>query len=327
MISRRAFLVSTAVGIPLAASPLAAATSAPFPDGRPVTIVVPFAPGGGSDVIARIVSFSLADALKVPVIVENRPGAGGLLAVRYVKGMPPDGNTLLLADLGFSAGASLYAQAKYQPTRDFQAVAAVASVASVLTVKKGSPYGTLPDLVAAAKRRPGAITMASGGVGGSAHLIGAMFAAQAGFVPTHIPYRGMAPAMTDVIAGQTDFIVATAPTALPYLQNGQATALAVASSERISLLPDISTFGEKGFSGVVADDVYGIVGPNGLPAAVTTILNRKITAIVRTTAFATRLTPLAATPRPMSTPQDYAVFLAEDYTKWRDVIQRNNIGE
>jgi tripartite-type tricarboxylate transporter receptor subunit TctC len=326
MISRRAFLLSIASGIPFAAS-RAVSAFVPFKDGRPVTIIVPFAPGGGSDVIARLLSFPLGDALKVPVVVENRPGAGGLLAVRDVKGMPPDGNTLLIADLGFSAGASLYSQAKYHPTRDFQAVAAVASVASILTVKHGSPYGSVAELVAAAKQHSGAITMASGGIGGSAHLIGAMFAAQAGFVPTHIPYRGMAPAMTDVIGGQTDFIVATAPTALAYVRNGQATALAVASSERINLLPEVPTFGEEGFPGVVADDVYGIVAPIGLPAEVTAILYREITAIVRTEAFMNRLTPLAATPLPMDTPQAYAAFLEEDFAKWHEVIQRNNIGQ
>jgi tripartite-type tricarboxylate transporter receptor subunit TctC len=324
MISRRVFLVSTAASFPLATT-RAATTTHPFADGRPVTIIVPFAPGGGSDVMARLLSFPLADALKVPVVVENRPGAGGLLAVRDVKGMPADGNTLLIADLGFSAGASLYRQAKYHPTRDFQAIAAVASVASVLTVKQGSAYGRLAELIAAAKQRPGAVTMASGGIGGSAHLIGAMFAAQAGFVPTHVPYRGIAPAMTDVIAGQTDFMIATAPVALPYVQSKQAAALAVASAERVSLLPGVGTFAEQGFPGVVADDVYGIVAPIGLPAEVTSILHREITAIVRTDGFMSRLAPLAATPLPLDTSQAYAAFLKEDFEKWRDVIERNNI--
>jgi tripartite-type tricarboxylate transporter receptor subunit TctC len=321
MISRRDFLLSV-TALPLVESRVASAA-----DGRPVTIIVPFAPGGGSDVIARILSFPLADALKVPVVVENRPGAGGLLAVRDVKAMPPDGKTLLIADLGFSAGASLYRQAKYHPTQDFQAVASVASVASILTVKQDSPFRSLAELIAAAKQRPGAVTMASGGIGGSAHLIGAMFAAQAGFMPTHVPYRGMAPAMTDVIAGQTDFIVATAPTALPYVRNNQAAALAVASAERISLLPELGTFAEQGFPGVVADDVYGIVAPTGLSAEITTILHREITTLVRADSFKTHLAPLAATPLPMDAPQAYAVFLQEDYAKWRKVIERNNIAQ
>jgi tripartite-type tricarboxylate transporter receptor subunit TctC len=326
MINRRALLLSAAVSFPLAVA-RAASTAQPFTDGRPVTIIVPFAPGGGSDVIARLLSFPLAEALKVPVVVENRPGAGGLLAVRDVKGMPPDGNALLIADLGFSAGASLYRQAKYQPTRDFQPVAAVASVASFLTVKQGSAYGQLAELVAAAKQRPGAVTMASGGIGGSAHLIGAMFAAQAGFIPTHVPYRGIAPAMTDVIAGQTDFMIATAPAALAYVQSKQAVALAVASAARINLLPEVGTFGEQGFPGVVADDVYGIVAPIGLSAEVTALLHREITAIVRTETFVSRLAPLAATPLPMDTPQAYAAFLKDDFEKWRDVIERNNIAQ
>ena len=275
--------------------------------------------------VARILSFPLADALKVPVVVENRPGAGGLLATRDVKGMPPDGNTLLIADLGFSAGASLYRQAKYNPTQDFQAIAAVASVASILTVREGSPYRSLAELVVAAKQRPGAVTMASGGIGGSAHLIGALFATQAGFVPTHVPYRGMGPAMNDVIGGQTDFIVATAPTALPFIQNKQALALAVASASRIALLPEVETFGEQGVSGVIADNVYGIVGPKGLAPDVTTALYDAITDIVRTQTFKDRLNALAAMPLPMESTQAYRTFLEQDFNKWHDVIERDNI--
>lgn len=316
----------TAMGFPPAAF-RAAHAAQPFADGRPVTIIVPFAPGGGSDIVARNISYPLSEALKVPVIVENRPGAGGILAARYVKGMPPDGNTLLIADIGFSAGASLDRQAKYHPTRDFEPIASAASVASVLTVKKASPYGSLAKLVAAAKQHPGALTMASGGIGGSAHLIGAMFAAQAGFEPTHLPYRGIAPAMTDVMSGQADFMVATASVALPYLQGDQVVALAVASAKRIDILPDVATFGQQGYPGVVADDVYGFVAPKGVPAAVVTVLNREITAIVRTEAFASRLAPLAATPLPMDTPQAYGAFLEEDFAKWRQVIERNNIAQ
>jgi tripartite-type tricarboxylate transporter receptor subunit TctC len=192
-------------------------------------------------------------------------------------------------------------------------------------VKQDSAYRSLADLVAAAKRRPGALSMASGGTGGTAHLIGAMFAEQAGFEPTHVPYRGMAPAMTDVLSGQTDFLIATAPVALPYIRDKRVAALAVASAERLGLLPEVKTFGEEGYPGVVADNVYGVVAPAGLPAPVTTILHREITVIVRTEAFASRLAPLAATALPMDSPQAYSAFLESDFAKWREVIQRNNI--
>jgi tripartite-type tricarboxylate transporter receptor subunit TctC len=326
MISRRALVLSSTAGFSLAAF-RAAHADQPFADGRPVTIIVPFTPGGGSDIVARVISYPLADALKVPVVVENRPGAGGVLAARDVKAMPADGHSLLIADMGFSAGASLDRQAKYDPRHDFEPIASAASVSSVLTVKHGSPYGSLSELVAAAKQHPGALNMASGGIGGTAHLIGAMFAAQAGFEPTHIPYRGMAPAMTDVMTGQADFMVATAPVALPYIQGDKVAALAVASTKRIGLLPEIATFGEQGYPGVVADNVYGFVAPRGLPDAVATTLHREITAIVRTEAFASRLAPLAATPLPMDTPQAYGAFLEEDFAKWREVIERNNIAQ
>jgi tripartite-type tricarboxylate transporter receptor subunit TctC len=194
-------------------------------------------------------------------------------------------------------------------------------------VREGSSYRSLEDLVAAAKQRPGAVSMASGGVGGSAHLIGTMFASQAGFQPTHVPYRGIAPAMIDIMAGQTDFIVATAPVALPYIRKDGIAAFAVASAQRINLLPQVATFGEQGYPGVVADDLYGIVAPKNLPADVTAALHRAITAIVRTEAFTSRLTPLAANALPMESPQAYAAFLEDDFAKWRNVIERNNMAQ
>jgi tripartite-type tricarboxylate transporter receptor subunit TctC len=167
--------------------------------------------------------------------------------------------------------------------------------------------------------------MASGGTGGTAHLIGAMFASQAGFEPTHVPYRGMSPAMTDVIAGQTDFIIATAPVALPFIRDKRATALAVASEQPMALLPEVKTFGQQGYPGVVADNVYGVVAPAGLPADVAITLHREISTIVHTDTFADRLAPLAATVLAMGSPQAYGAFLAADFAKWRDVIERNNI--
>ena len=333
MLSRRALLLSAVASLPLraafplgAALPLrAAAATPPFADGRVVTIVVPFAAGGGSDIVARMIAPPLSEALKVPVVIENRPGAGSVLAARYVKGMRPDGTTLLFVDMGFSAGASLDKQARYHPIKDFEAIASAASVSSILTVKQASAYRSLADLVAAAKKRSGAMSMASGGIGGTAHLIGAMFAEQAGFEPTHVPYRGMGPAMTDVLSGQTDFLIATAPVALPYIRDSRVAGLAVASAERLDLLPQISTFGQQGYPGIVADNVYGFVAPAGVPAPVTAILHREITAIVRSEAFADRLAPLAARPLPMGTPQAYGAFLEGDFTKWREVIQRNNV--
>jgi tripartite-type tricarboxylate transporter receptor subunit TctC len=324
MLSRRGLLLSAAAGLPALAC-LRPASARLFEEGGVVTIVVPFAPGGGSDILARLLSPPLAEALKVPIVIENRPGAGGVIAARHVKAMRPDGTTLLFVDMGFSAGASLDRQARYDPTQDFEPIASVASVSSILTVKQGSPYGSLAELVAAAKQRLRALNMASGGTGGTAHLIGAMFADQAGFEPTHVPYRGMSPAMTGVIAGQTDFIIATAPVALPFIHDKRATALAVASEKPVALLPEVKTFGQEGYPGVVAENVYGLVATAGLPASVAAILHREISAIVRTDAFADRLAPLAATVLPMDSSQAYGAFLAADFAKWREVIQRNNI--
>jgi tripartite-type tricarboxylate transporter receptor subunit TctC len=323
--SRRDLLLSAAAGVSALASLRPASARLFDEDGRVLTIVVPFAAGGGSDILARLLSPPLAEALKVTVIIENRPGAGGVIAARQVKTMRPDGGTLLFVDMGFSAGASLDRQAGYHPMQDFEPIASVASVSSILTVKQGSPYGSLAELVAAAKQRPRALNMASGGTGGTAHLIGAMFANQAGFEPTHVPYRGMSPAMTDVIASQTDFIIATAPVALPFIRDKRATALAVASEKPIELLPEIKTFSQQGYPGVVADNVYGLVAPAGLPASVVTILHREISAIIRTDAFAERVAPLAATTLPMDAPQAFRAFLEADFAKWREVIQRNNI--
>jgi tripartite-type tricarboxylate transporter receptor subunit TctC len=295
-----------------------------FSDTRPLTIVVPFAPGGGSDIMARALSVQLGAALGVSVIVENRPGASGVVATRYVKASVADCKTLLIADMGFSANTSLYQNAGYVAA-DFAPVAAVASVSSVLVVGKNSRFKTVADLVEQGRAKPGSLNMASGGSGGTAHLIGYMFANQAHFQPTHVPYRGMGPAMTDVLGGQVDFLVATAPTAIPNVRAGGARALAVTSAKRLAALPDVPTFAEAGYPGVLADDVYGLVAPAKCNQETIARLNTAINAIVETSTYKARLAGLYAQAFEFPSCASYGAFLHAEVNRWKQVIVANGI--
>ncbi len=294
-------------------------------DSRPITLVVPFAPGGGSDVIARAIAPNLSEAMKVPVVVENRPGAGGTIATTQVAKAKADGKTLLIADMGFSANSSIYPKAGYDPVKDFVAIAAIASVASVLVVKDSSPYRTLQDLIEAGKSNPGKLTMASGGAGGTAHLIGSLFANQAKFSVTHVPYRGIGPAMTDVLAGHVEFLVATLPSAQSSLEAGRIKGLAITGKNRLESLPKIPTFSELGYREVIGDNVYGIVAPANTDPRLVQKLNQALTAITQKTEVKARMFALAVQPFSFPSPELYAAFLDADSRRWRKVVKENNI--
>jgi tripartite-type tricarboxylate transporter receptor subunit TctC len=291
---------------------------------KPITLVVPFAPGGGSDIMARALAQLLGAGMGMTTVVENRPGASGLVATRYVKGSAPDCKTLLIADMGFCANPRLFPNADYG-VADFTPVAAVASVSSVLVVGAKSPANSLADLCKAGKAHPGALNMASGGAGGAAHLVGCLFSSEAGFQPTHVPYRGMGPAMTDIIGGQVDFLIATTPIALPNVKAGSAKALAVASAQRLPLLPDVPTFGEAGYPAVMADNIYGIVAPARADAGLVAKLHEAINSIIKTSDYRIKLEALAAEPLALDTPAMYGEVVKREAARWAKVIADNKI--
>ncbi len=294
-----------------------------FPD-KPIKIVVPFAPGGGSDAIARALSTKLGESLRQSVVVENKTGAGGLLATAHVASSPPDGYTLLLVDTSFAANLSVYGKPGYS-LHDFAPVASLASIPSFVVVGQHVPAKSIAELIALAKARPGAVNMASGGAGGMSHLIASRFALAAGVSWTHVPYRGVAPAMLDIAAGQADVLFSTAPTVIPQLKSGRIKALAITSPARSPLAPDVPTLAELGMPSMTGDNWYGIVAPAKTNPAIVKKLLDQINAAIRHPDVRALLTAQMASPMTAISSEDFSKLLQKEAETWAKTVKAANI--
>jgi tripartite-type tricarboxylate transporter receptor subunit TctC len=243
---------------------------------RPVKLLVGFAPGGAVDIVARAVGQHLGTGLGQPVVVENKPGAGTNIALRTLIDSPPDGHTLMLTANSIAANQTLYQPAPFDMARDFTPVALIGRVPVVLAVGAQTPYTSIVQLISAAKASPRSIGYASPGNGATPHLAIELFQRAAGIQLNHIPYRGGAPAITDVIAGHVPAVAVNALEALPHVKAGKLRVLAVLSPARSAIFPDAPTIAESGFAGFEASVWYGVVGPAGLPAAVVTRLHAEV---------------------------------------------------
>jgi len=291
---------------------------------KPIRIVVPFAPGGGSDAVARAISTKLGAGLGQSVIVDNKPGAGGVLATVQVAAAPADGYTLLLADVPFAANISVYAKPGYK-LDDFAAVAQIATVPSIVIVGQHVPVKSLAELVALAKSKPAQLNMASGGAGGVAHLQGARFAYLTGITWTHVPYRGMGPAALDVIGGQADLMFASAPTVMGHLKSGRVKALAVTSSTRSPLAPEVPTMAELGYPEMTADNWFGVVAPAKTDPAIVKKLHDQINAAIASPEVKALLAAQMATPAPEAKPQDFERVVKREIDIWAKTVKAANI--
>lgn len=246
-----------------------------FPE-KAITIVVPFAPGG-SDLAVRAVAAKMAANLKEPVIVDNKPGGGGIIASEIVKRAPADGYTLLLGTMGSHAiNQSLYTKLPYDPVKDFVPVTNLVSTKHVLVVPIDSPANSLADLVALAQKKPGGLTFASPSVGTGSHLLGEILKTKSGGTLTHVPYRGAAPALQDLLAGRVDMIFDAVVVSTPFIKSGKLKAIAVASKTRFAGLPQVPTTAEAGYPELDMDFWFGIFAPAGTPRAVIAKLNSEI---------------------------------------------------
>ena len=273
LLSRRAVLASAMVCCVLApiARP-AAAQSASFPV-KPVRIVVPFAPGGGNDVFARQLAVKLGDILKQQVLVENRPGAGGSVGTDAVAKSPADGHTLLLGHTGTLAiNPALYPRLPFDVARDFVAVAPLASAPLVLVVRADAPTRDLAGLIARMKAEPGKLAVASSGNGTGGHLAAELMEEMTGAKVIHVPYKGTAPALSDVLGGQVDAMFSVIPSALPHVQAGKLRALAVTGARRSDRLPGVPTVAEAGIPGFESTLAYGLLAPAGTPESALRVL-------------------------------------------------------
>jgi tripartite-type tricarboxylate transporter receptor subunit TctC len=293
-----------------------------FPS-KPIQIVVPFSPGGSSDVIARQLGEKLAASLKQSVIVENKPGAGTLIGTEYVANAAPDGHTLLLADVPFSVNPSVVKSARYDPVKDFAPIAIIGASAQFLYAHP-SRFKSLSELVAAAKANPGKVSVANAGNGTTTHLMTEMLEAGAGIELLQVQYKGSAPALSDTAAGHTDAVFSTLASAAPLVQAGKLRVIGVTSKERLPTFPDVQTFAEIGAKDMVVEHWWGLLAPAGVPKVVVDRLNQEVTAAMKTPEIQERLKSLTVEPR-TSTPEEFGKLVASYVERWARVVKEHGI--
>jgi tripartite-type tricarboxylate transporter receptor subunit TctC len=291
----------------------------PFPS-KPIRLVVVSAPGGTTDALARIFAQRLSDRLGQPVVDDNKPGGGGVIAAETVARAAPDGYTLLFANLSHSLMSSLHPKLSFDPDRDFTPVAFVGLTNSVLVTHPGVPVKTVQELMAYAKTRTGGLNYAGGTTGASAHLAGELFKLMTGVNITHVPYKGTAAAMTAVISGEAQMGFLSLPPCVPHIQSGRMRAIAIGSGKRSPALPELPTVAESGLPGFDVTAWNGFIAPHGLPRPIVTQLNRELNRIgespdVRDKALA------QGTELSSQTPEQFGAFLAAQVEKWSKVAR------
>lgn len=302
-------------------TPQAAAQDYP---NRPIRLVVPYPPGGGNDTLGRLVAQRLSTALGQQVFVENKPGAGGNLGTELVAHAKPDGYTLTLGFVANMAMTPHLGKLGYDPVKDFAPVSMVAQGYQILVVHPSFPAKTVPELVALAKARPGALNYASGGNGSPLHLVAELFKLSAGIDMQHIPYKGSSPAAAAVLAGETQMVFGGVVSSLPFVKSGRLRALAVTSPKRIDAAPDVPTMAELGYSGVEASSWYGLFAPAGTPPAIIARLNREMVALGKNPEHREQLEKQGQ-EAVYSTPEELAAYVKSESAKWARVIKTAKI--
>jgi tripartite-type tricarboxylate transporter receptor subunit TctC len=289
---------------------------------RTIRVIAPFTPGSAGDVVARVLQPNLSDLLRQSVVVDNRPGAGGNVAAAIAARSSPDGYTLLMATTGTHAiNAGLYASLPYDPIADFAPVAMVATSPNVLVVTPSLPAGSVKELIALARARPGELNFGSSGSGTTVHLSGELFNAMAGLKTVHVPYKGAVEALNDLLAGRLQFMFASLSSALPQVRAGKLRALAVTSSQRQPTLPDAPTVIEAGVPGFDVVVWYALVAPTGTPRAVVDRLNRATAAALGASDLKERLAAAGFDPAVPSTPEQLGTYIRSELKKWVAVVK------
>lgn len=310
----------------MAAAPILAAAQTDRYPTRPVNLVVPYPPGGSADILARSVGQKLGERLGQVVVVENKPGAGTAIGAKAVASAAPDGYTLLLGTVSSQAINPSMSKVGYDALKDFVAVSPVAAIPFVLVAHPSLPAATVPELLTMAKASPGKIAYASAGPGTSNHLAGELLAATAQVNLLHVPYKGSAPALNDVLAGHVPLMFDLLATALPVVQSGKLKPLAITSKERSPLLPNVPTARESGLRDYEVTAWFGIFAPAGTPAPVVSRLNTELTAVLQAPDMQKRLRELGAEPETGSI-EAYGSFVREEAGKWQTVIRKAGLGQ
>ena len=302
-----------------------AQTAAPAAAGaypsKPIRLIVPFPPGGGTDILSRLVSAKLTEANKWTVVADNKPGAGGTIGITEAVKAAPTGYDIVMGQKdNLVIGPWLYKSLPWDPTKDLTAVAHVAWTPVVIATSATSRFKTLADVVAAAKDKPGTITYGSPGNGTSIHLAGHLFEQAAGIKLSHVPYKGSNPALMDALAGNVDLLVSSLPSAMGQIKSGKLRPLAVTSAKRSSSAPDVPTVAESGFKGFDVSTWYGLLAPAGTPAAVVQTLNTEVNKLLAQPDVQAAIQAQGAEAQAM-TPAEFSTLLKTEYAQWKGIVE------
>jgi len=319
-LSRRALLAAAlpALAIGAARAQNAGQDAETYPDHQ-VTFIVPFAPGGGTDTLARLLADKLQQRLGKPFVVENRPGAGTVLATNFVAKSPPDGYTIMMSVSSLAIDVTLYKSLPYDPGNDLALVALIATVPFVLVVNPSLPVYTVADLIKLAKERP--LSYGSGGIGAFHHLAAALFSNMAGIKMQHVPYRGTAPALSDLMGGYIQLMFSDLGPALPLINAGKIRPLAVTTKQRVAALPDVPSLAEAGVPGYDAAAWQGVIAPARVPQSVLAKLNAELNAIMAMDDVRTRITDFGMIPKGTGSTQELKKFLESEIVRWAKIVE------
>jgi len=308
-----------AAGLAFASGEAAAQAPDAYP-GKPIHLILPFPPGGPTDILGRIIAERMTTDLGQPVVIENRGGAGGTVGAEAAAKSPADGYTIVLVAPSLAISPSLYSKLNYDPVRDFAPVSLVGVVPNVMVVNPSVPAKTLDEFIALAKTRAGGMNFGSGGSGTSNHLAGELFNLEAGVKLVHVPYKGVNLAMNDVITGQVQLVVIGVPAALPFIQSGRLRALAVIAPQRLAVLPDVPTAAEAGLPTYEVTTWYGVLAPAGTPKPIVAKLNAEIARVMQAPDLHDRFAAIGIQVR-TSTPEEFAAFIRQEMAKWAKVVR------
>ena len=322
--TRRSLLSVALIAGAAVAAPMTVLAQAAFPT-KPIRLIVPFPPGGGTDILSRLVAQKLTESTQWPVVPANRAGAGGTIGLTEAAKAAPTGYDLVMGQKdNMVVGPWLYKNLPWDPTKDFSAVAHIAYTPVIIATGVNSRFKTLADVVAAAKAAPDTITYGSPGNGTTIHLAGDLFEKAAGIKIRHVPYKGSNPAMMDALAGNIDLLVSSVPSAMAQIKAGKLRPLAVTSAKRSSSLPDVPTVAEQGFRDFDVTTWYGVFAPAGTPKDIVNTLNAEINKLLATPEMKDAIHAQGAEPQAM-TPEQFGALLKADHQKWRGIVQGSGV--
>ncbi|MBP8230222.1 MAG: tripartite tricarboxylate transporter substrate binding protein [Xylophilus sp.] len=322
--TRRSLLSVALIAGAAIAAPMTVLAQAAFPT-KPIRLIVPFPPGGGTDILSRLVAQKLTESTKWTVVPDNRAGAGGTIGLTEAAKAAPTGYDLVMGQKdNMVVGSWLYKNLPWDPTKDFSAVAHIAYTPVIIATGVNSRFKTLADVVAAAKAAPDTITYGSPGNGTTIHLAGDLFEKAAGIKIRHVPYKGSNPAMMDALAGNIDLLVSSVPSAMAQIKAGKLRPLAVTSAKRSSSLPDVPTVAEQGFRDFDVTTWYGVFAPAGTPKDIVNTLNAEVNKLLATPEMKDAIHAQGAEPQAM-TPEQFGALLKADHQKWRGIVQGSGV--